>query len=154
MERFTISLDDGLAHLFDDLIAQKGYANRSEAVRDLIRGAIESDRQRQPPAGNCVAVLSYTYDHHERVLADRLTSLQHDHHDLSVASMHAHLDHRHCVEAVILQGLTANVRQFADALMAERGVHHGQLNLISLQAEFQHTHQDDEQPHVHYGPVA
>lgn len=154
MERFTISLDDTLARQFDELIAQRGYGSRSEAVRDLIRGAIEGDRQRQPPAGNCVGILSYTYDHHERLLADRLTGLQHDHHDLTVASMHSHLDHANCVESVILKGLTEDVRRFADALMAERGVHHGQLNLIALKADHPHTHTHDGKPHIHYGPAS
>jgi len=156
MERFTISLDDALAQQFDTLIAQRGYGSRSEAVRDLIRGAIEGDRQRQPPTGNCVGILSYTYDHHERLLADRLTGLQHDHHDLTVAAIHSHLDHFNCVESVILKGLTADVRQFADALMAERGVHHGQLNLIALKPDHTHTHTHshthDGQPHSHFGP--
>ena len=88
MERFTISLDDTLARQFDELIAARGYSNRSEAVRDLIRGAIEKDRQRDPPAGHCVANLSYVYNHHERELAERLMGLQHDHHAVS----YTHLD--------------------------------------------------------------
>lgn len=134
MERFTISLDEALASQFDQLIAARGYSNRSEAVRDLIRGAIESDRLRETPAGHCVANLSYVYNHHERELAERLTGLQHDHHDLTVAAMHSHLDHDNCLESVILKGATAEVRQFADALMAERGVRHGKLNLIALEA--------------------
>ena len=61
MERFTISLDESLARQFDELISARGYSNRSEAVRDLIRGAIESDRQRAAPSGYCVANLSYVY---------------------------------------------------------------------------------------------
>ena len=99
MERFTISLDEALAKQFDQLIAARGYSNRSEAVRDLIRGAIESDRQRQTPSGHCVANLSYVYNHHERELAERLTGLQHNHHDLTVAAMHSHLDHDNCLES-------------------------------------------------------
>lgn len=153
MERFTISLDESLAHEFDHLIAQRGYSNRSEAVRDLIRGAIESDRQRETPAGHCVANLSYVFDHHERELAERLTGLQHDHHDLTVAAMHSHLDHENCLESVILRGPTADVRRFADALMAERGVRHGLLNLIALRAEHHHTHDEHGEEHVHYRPA-
>ena len=140
MERFTISLDEALASQFDQLIAARGYSNRSEAVRDLIRGAIESDRLRETPAGHCVANLSYVYNHHERELAERLTGLQHDHHDLTVAAMHSHLDHDNCLESVILKGATADVRQFADALMAERGVRHGKLNLVSVEVEQRHAH--------------
>jgi len=153
MERFTISLDETLAADFDRLIANRGYSNRSEAVRDLIRAAIESDRRREPPAGYCIANLSYIYDHHERELAERLTGLQHDHHDLTVAAMHAHLDHENCLESVILRGPTAEVRQFADAMIAERGVRHGQINLIALHAEHHHAHDEHGEAHVHLRPA-
>ena len=153
MDRFTISLDEALASQFDQLIAARGYSNRSEAVRDLIRGAIESDRQRDPPAGHCVANLSYVYNHHERELAERLTGLQHDHHDLTVAAMHTHLDHENCLETVILKGATTEVRQFADALIAERGVRHGKLNVIALEAEQHHAHDEHGESHVHYRPA-
>lgn len=153
MDRFTISLDAALAREFDTLIASRGYQNRSEAVRDLIRGAIGTDRQHQPAAEQCVANLSYVYDHHERVLAQRLAGLHHEHHDLTVAAMHSHLDHENCLETVILRGPTAEVKKFADALIAESGVRHGQLNLIALQAGHHHSHGKGGQPHQHYRPV-
>jgi CopG family nickel-responsive transcriptional regulator len=153
MERFTISLDEGLARQFDALITARGYSNRSEAVRDLIRAAIEGDRQRDPPSGYCVGNLSYVFNHHQRELAERLTGLQHEHHDLTVAAMHSHLDHQNCLESVILKGPTGEVRQFADALMAESGVRHGRLNLITLEAEHHHAHDPHGAPHVHYRPA-
>ena len=153
MDRFTISLDEALADQFDALIAARGYRNRSEAVRDLIRGAIESDHHREPPTGHCVANLSYVFNHHQRDLAERLTGLQHEHHDLTVAAMHSHLDHENCLESVILKGPTAAVRQFADALMAQSGVRHGQLNVIALEAEHHHAHDAHGAPHVHYRPA-
>ncbi|MBL8432039.1 MAG: nickel-responsive transcriptional regulator NikR [Dechloromonas sp.] len=153
MERFTISLDDALAREFDELTAARGYGNRSEAVRDLIRGAIESDRRNDPPSGHRVAALSYVFNHHQRELAERLTGMQHDHHDLTVAAMHSHLDHENCLEAVILKGPATQVRRFAGALLAERGVRHGQINLIALQAEHHHAHDDQGEEHVHYRPA-
>ncbi|MCX7176477.1 MAG: nickel-responsive transcriptional regulator NikR [Proteobacteria bacterium] len=141
MERFTISLDEDLAIEFDRLIAQRGYRNRSEAVRDLLRGQLESSRLARGEARYCVANLSYVYNHHERELAERLTEIQHQHHDLTVSTLHAHLDHENCIESVILKGPTQAVRAFADALMAERGVRHGSLNLVSVAAEQgNHTH--------------
>lgn len=153
MDRFTISLDESLATQFDQLIAERGYNNRSEAVRDLIRGAIEADRQRGAPTGYCVANLSYVYNHHERELAERLNGLQHEHHDLTVASMHAHLDHENCLESVVLRGETAAVRRFAESLMAERGVRHGTVNVIALEAEHSHRHGDNGPRHQHYRPL-
>jgi CopG family nickel-responsive transcriptional regulator len=132
MERFTISLDDKLAHEFDHWIATLGYANRSEAVRDLFRAELERTRQATRQSVYCIACLSYVYNHHERDLTERLTGLQHAHHELTISSMHAHLDHDHCLETVILKGKTEAVQRFADAVCAERGVHHGKVNLISV----------------------
>jgi CopG family nickel-responsive transcriptional regulator len=135
MERFTISLDDKLAHEFDHWIADRGYANRSEAVRDLLRAELERTRQATRQSVYCIACLSYVYNHHERDLSERLTGLQHAHHELTISSMHAHLDHDHCLETVILKGQTAAVQRFADAVCAERGVHHGKVNLISVDVQ-------------------
>lgn len=141
MERFTISLNEDLAREFDRLIGDRGYRNRSEAVRDLLRGQLEESRQARGEARHCVANLSYVYNHHERELAERLTAIAHEHHDLTVSTLHAHLDHEHCLESVILRGATLAVRAFADALMAERGVRHGKLNLVSVEAEEgRHSH--------------
>jgi CopG family nickel-responsive transcriptional regulator len=145
MERITISIDTALAFEFDQLIAARGYKNRSEAVRDLVRSHLEAARGGSDDAGHCVANLSYVYNHHERDLAERLTTLQHAQHDLTVATLHAHLDHDHCLESVILRGSTSAVRAFSDALIAERGVRHGQLNLVAVEVEGQHKH-----PHEHH----
>ena len=153
MQRFTISLDEHLAEDFDQLIAERGYANRSEAVRDLLRAELERSRQSMPQGLQCVACLSYVYNHHERELGERLTTMHHAHHDLTLATMHAHLDHEHCLETVLLRGPAAQVRSLADAVRAERGVHHGQLNLISVEAHHHHRHAGEDEPHVHLRPA-
>ena len=140
VERFTISLDSELAKEFDALIAERGYGNRSEAVRDIIRAQLEAWRLKHDEAPHCVANLSYVYNHHERELAERLTAIQHDHHDLTVSTMHAHLDHENCFETTFLRGPTVAVRQFAEALMAERGVRHGKLNLVAVEVGQKHGH--------------
>lgn len=145
MERFTISLDEDLALAFDQLIRSRGYTNRSEAIRDMLRQELEHTRLARQEAPYCVASLSYVYNHRERQLAERLTEHQHHAHDLVVSTMHVHLDHDHCLESVILRGATEEVRRFADRLSAERGVRHGQLNLIPVDT-------DSVAPHVHTRP--
>ncbi len=139
MERFTISLDVDLADEFDALIRARGYQNRSEAMRDILRQHIEQQRLRAQQAPHCVANVSYVYSHHERALADRVVDLQHHYHDLTIASMHAHLDHDQCIESLLLKGPTDQVRACADRLMAERGVRHGALNLVPVDVQ-QHRH--------------
>ena len=152
MERFTISLDETLAHEFDQLIRKKGYQNRSEAVRDMLRDLLKSDRLERQEAPYCVAALSYVYNHHARDLAERLTNLQHQHHDLVLSTMHVHLDHDDCLETLMLRGATAEVSTFANALMAEPQVRHGQLNLVPVDLdEDEHTHAHRHR-HVHSSP--
>ncbi|QPK62606.1 nickel-responsive transcriptional regulator NikR [Methylomonas sp. LL1] len=148
MERFTISLSDELAADFDQWIEARGYSNRSEAVRDLLRKEVETQRLDQGQAIYSVATLSYVYNHHERNLAERLTNLQHAAHDLVVSSMHVHLDHDDCMESLFLRGLTQHIRDFADKLSAETGVRHGTLNLVPVKiVALQHDHS-----HAHFHP--
>jgi CopG family nickel-responsive transcriptional regulator len=130
MQRLTISLDDDLAAAFEDWVAARGYENRSEAFRDLLRRELGDAALQGRPHAPCVATLTYLYDHHERTVARRLTDMQHDHHELTICSTHAHLDHDHCVETVILRGPVAQVRAFAESVMAQRGVRHGNLHLV------------------------
>lgn len=134
MRRLTISLDDDLADTFERFMQQKGYQNRSEAFRDLLRGELGRDSLDHGGARHCVAALSYVYNHHERQLAGRLAQLQHDHHDVTVSTMHAHLDHDNCIETMILRGHTQDVVQFAQTLIAEKGVRHGKFSVIPMES--------------------
>ncbi len=154
MERFTISLDDPLAREFDQMIARKGYGSRSEAVRDLIRQALESQQAARYASAFSVAVVSYVYNHHEKALADRLMSAQHEHHDLVTSTLHAHLDHHDCLEAVFLQGRTSAVQQFAQQAIAQSGVRHGAINLIAAETgPGRHRHADGHGlVHTHLRP--
>lgn len=135
MRHLTISVDDDLADTFDRLVKEKGYGSRSEAFRDLLRSALGDERIREGEAKYCVGALSYVYNHHERQLARRLTSMQHDHHDVTVSTMHAHLDHDNCIETVILRGPTEAVMRFAQSVMAQSGVRHGQFHPIPIELE-------------------
>ncbi len=150
MDRFTISLSDELARDFDQWIQARGYSNRSEAVRDLLRKEVETKRLDQDQAIYSVATLSYIYNHHERNLAERLTNLQHEAHDLVISSTHVHLDHDDCLETVFLRGLTRHIRSFAERLSAETGVRHSAINLVPVKlAPLQHSHHMHTHAHFH-----
>ena len=148
MDRFTISLDKTLATAFDALIKQRGYTTRSEAVRDILRSHLQISEQKRNQKGTCVAALSYVYNHHQRELSERLASIQHAHHDLTISTMHAHLDHEECLETVMLKGAINHVREFADDIIAETGVRHGQLNLISVEFGKPHAHGGSAHRHL------
>ncbi|HEY0906131.1 MAG TPA: nickel-responsive transcriptional regulator NikR [Methylophilus sp.] len=132
MRRITISVEEALADAFDQLIAVKAYGNRSEAFRDLVRKALdeavtENAHQTQT---DCVASLSYVYNHHERQLASRVNQLQHDHHQLIITAQHVHLDHDHCMETVILRGRIAEVEACVNAISSQTGVTHAKVHVI------------------------
>ncbi|MGG5817821.1 nickel-responsive transcriptional regulator NikR [Falsiroseomonas sp. HW251] len=130
-QRVTVTLDDDTAGALDAFMARRGYANRSEAMRDLIHGGLaRAAEEAGDPPGDCVAVVSFAYDHDERELGRRLLDTQHAHHEIGVATLHAHLDAHHCVEVALLRGPAREVRPFAEALIAERGVRLGRLNLM------------------------
>ena len=109
---------------FDALCAVKGYSNRSEAIRDLIRKALVAEEWQQAD-GQGAGTLTLVYDHHKNDLARRLTQMQHDEHDIIIATLHVHLDHHNCLEVLILKGEAARVRALADKLISCKGVKHG-----------------------------
>jgi CopG family transcriptional regulator, nickel-responsive regulator len=153
MERITISLDEALAREFDRFIKQRGYRNRSEAVRDLLRLKLESERLEGARQGHCVGTLTYVYNHEERELARRLTTVQHEHHDLAISTLHVHLDHDNCLETVVVQGPTRQVRAFAEEVIARPGVRHGELYLIPVEVrESAHAHGQGKSRHRHSSP--
>lgn len=124
--RFGISMDQRLLEQFDELITRKGYQNRSEAIRDLIRNALVEDQWTKTDE-ETVGTVTLVYDHHTRDLADKLTEQQHDHHDLIISALHAHLDHHNCLEVVVVKGRADEVRHMADTLIGTKGVKHGKL---------------------------
>lgn len=130
MQRVTITLDDDLMDELDKLIEERGYQNRSEAIRDLARAGLGQAARTSDSRQPCFGVLSYVYDHASRDLARRLTSTFHNHHDLTVASMHVHLDPDNCLEIGILKGPTSEVQHFAEHVIAERSVRHGALQIV------------------------
>lgn len=132
MRRLTISVDDDLADAFDQLVASKGYLNRSEAFRDLVRRELGDATLETGKANWCVATVSYIYDHHERQLTSRLVQMQHDHHDVAIASQHVHLDHNNCLETVILRGRLDEVRACADGMVSQTGVRNGNVHLVPI----------------------
>ena len=156
MQRFTISLDDALAVKFDSLIAAKGYSNRSEAVRDLIRSQIDDASLAPSEALWCAATVNYVYDHHDKTVVERVLSLQHEHHDLVITSLHTHLDHHDCLETVVMRGPAKAVHGFSQTLIALRGVRHGSVHMVPLDVDrpkATHSHGHSGQ-HVHLKPLS
>jgi CopG family nickel-responsive transcriptional regulator len=130
LSRIGVAIDSDLLEQFDSFINHQGYANRSEAFRDLIRDRLVSAAIESPEA-QVVGTITLIYDHHSRLLPDKLMELQHDHHDLIIATTHAHLDHHTCLEVVVVKGESKRVRNLADLMISTKGVQHGRLVMSS-----------------------
>lgn len=132
--RFGVSIDERLLKQFDTLIDEKGYVNRSEAIRDLIRDMIVSEDTADPEADS-IGTLTLVYSHEVRELSDKLNDIQHHYHHNIVSSTHIHLDEHNCLEVLILRGKAATVKSIADKLLAIKNVRHGKLTITSSQTE-------------------
>lgn len=126
LSRIGIALDAALLRRFDRLNAKRGYTNRSEAFRDLIRDRLVQERTAAPNAV-VVGTVTLIYDHHAHGISEKLTEVQHQHHELVVSTSHAHLDRGSCLEVLIVHGQAALVQHFADLLIGLKGVQHGRL---------------------------
>jgi len=125
--RFGVSLGKDLLDRFDALVAERRYASRSEAFRDLIRGALVEEEWRK--GGEVAGAITLIYDHRKRDLVNRLTEIQHEAHGLIVSTQHIHLDHDNCLEIIAVRGRAAAVSRLADALRSVKGVLRGTVSL-------------------------
>ncbi len=134
LSRIGVAIDSDLLAKFDELIANRGYTNRSEAFRDLIRDELV-EKAWEGPESPVVGTVTLVYDHHVRLLSDKLTDLQHDHYNLILSTMHVHLDHDNCLEVLVVKGRSKEVKKIADALISTKGVKHGRLTITASGAE-------------------
>lgn len=127
LERFGVSIESGLLARFDGLLGEKGYASRSEALRDLIRSWLNDTVAEADADRVAMGTLTLFYDHTQREVTERLTDLGHAHHHLVLTTLHFHVDHDHCLEVLALKGPVHELRSFADAAIAMKGIEHGEL---------------------------
>jgi CopG family nickel-responsive transcriptional regulator len=135
LSRIGVAIDTGLLEKFDGLIAERGYTNRSEAFRDLIRDELVR-KDAESPASKVIGTVTLVYDHHVRLLQEKLTAIQHDRHHSILSTLHVHLDHDNCLEVLVVRGRSAEVRKVADALISTKGVKHGRLVITTSGAGF------------------
>jgi CopG family nickel-responsive transcriptional regulator len=130
LERFGVSMDANLLEKFDSLVEERGYASRSEAVRDLVREELVR-QEWEDEATEVVGTITMVYNHHVRGLSDVLLDEQHDHHEVIRSTMHIHLDKHNCLEVLVVCGTPQELRKLANKLISTRGVKHGELTMTS-----------------------
>ena len=134
LSRIGVAIDSDLLEKFDELIGQRGYTNRSEAFRDLIRDELV-EKTWESPESHVVGTVTLVYDHHVRLLNEKLTGIQHDYHHAILSTLHVHLDHDNCLEVLVVRGRSSIVRKVADVLISTKGVKHGRLTITTTGAE-------------------
>jgi CopG family nickel-responsive transcriptional regulator len=130
LARIGIAIAEDLLEKFDELIERRGYTNRSEAFRDLVRNELVNEISASP-ASEVFGTVTLVYDHHVRMLLDKLNDIQHEYHSAIMSSLHVHLDHDNCLEVVLVRGKSALVQKLADSLIATKGVKHGRFTLTT-----------------------
>ncbi len=128
--RFGISMHEDLLQKFDGIVARKGYSNRSEAIRDLIRDELV-EKEWETEGEEVAGTITLVYDHHSKGLSHMLLEQQHEYHDLIMTSTHVHLDHHNCLEVLIIKGRAAEAKKVAEKLISIKGVKHGKLTFAS-----------------------
>jgi CopG family transcriptional regulator, nickel-responsive regulator len=128
--RFGVSMEDNLLKQFDKLINRKGYTNRSEAVRDLVREKLVEESVHETK-GEVFGALVFIYDHHKRELEKELSNLQHEYYKNIIATTHVHVDHDHCLEVILLRGNSEAVKHIANKILSFKGVKNGKLTLTT-----------------------
>ncbi len=145
--RFGVSIETALVEAFDTLSKEKGFANRSDALRQCMRNALQEEANTNPDA-NVSGVLSVIYDHHNSDLSKKLTGLQHEVHEIVMTSLHVHLDLHHCLEVMILKGRNCKVQELADKLSTARGVLKANLAITSIDTLANSCHTHDKHCHT------
>lgn len=133
LARIGVAIDSDLLEKFDKLIGERGYTNRSEAFRDIIRDELVRKSWESDDA-DVVGTVTLVYDHHVRMLSEKLNDLQHDHHKNILSTIHVHLDHNNCLEVLIVKGKAKDVQKISDALISTKGVKHGRLTVTTTGA--------------------
>jgi CopG family nickel-responsive transcriptional regulator len=132
--RFGVSADIRLLSKFDSMIAEKGYANRSEAIRDLIRvQLVEFDWSKDKK--DMVGTITLVYNHEVREVTEKLTELQHHNHANIISSLHVHLDGHNCLEVLVVKGTSEKIKAISDKLTGTKGVKHGKLSMSTTGKE-------------------
>ncbi len=129
LERFSISIEQELLKAFDRFLKKHGYNNRSEGVRDLVRKVLVGQEWRENE--EVVGVISLVFNHHQRLLQEKITGIQHGFHHMISSTTHVHLDHHNCLEVVVARGPAGKIQALVNQLAALRGVKNCSLSAAS-----------------------
>lgn len=150
--RFSVAMPEDLMEELDSYTERRGLAkNRSEVIRDLVRGALVEE-QVEDPESEIFGTLTMVFNHHSNDLRDKLDAIQHEHVSEIVSTVHVHLDEENCLEVVLMRGNSRVIRSISDALLGTKGVMHGKLVVTTTgthEHHHAHGHGHDHEHHHH-----
>lgn len=129
--RFGVSMEQSLINKFDNYLLKRGYYNRSEAIRDLVRELLAKEKVEVKNAV-VFGIVSFIYEHHQRELEEKITGYQHENYKSIVSTTHIHIDHENCLEVIIMKDKAKKIKAIADEIFALKGVKSGQISFVSL----------------------
>ncbi len=127
--RFGVSIEQDLLENFDRLTGERGYATRSEALRDLIRESLVEQKIQVETTTHVLGSLTLVYDHHASNLVQEMGEIQHKFHSLVLSVMHLHVSHDDCMEVIALRGKVGEIVKLSNGLLSLKGIKHGKLFL-------------------------
>jgi CopG family transcriptional regulator, nickel-responsive regulator len=133
--RFSISMREDLVAQLDAMTKARGFANRSQAIAEMVRSQLV-EHQGQKSSAEIAGTVTLVYDHHQRNVQSMLTHIQHDYGELIISAMHVHLNHHNCLEVLAVRGAAKSIKLMADKLIAAKGVKHGKLTVTATGEEF------------------
>lgn len=132
LKRFGVSMESSLLRKFDHYVKQKGYENRSEAVRDLVRDVLIQQLWEYDERVVAGSILLF-YNHHQRNLLEEMTKIQHNMHDLILATTHFHINHDNCLEIIVVKGKVQDIDQLCQKLLTLKGVDYGKFTIAPVE---------------------
>lgn len=128
LARISISLPQHLLDGLDQMVGDRGFESRSQAICDMISHQINEYRANQGTEV-MTGTVNLVYNHATPGLQKKLHDLQFEYIDEVISSLNVNLTHTNTLSIILVQGPADRLNQIADKMITLRGVVYGRLLL-------------------------
>jgi len=128
----SISLTSELLNKLEEVIGERGYSSRSEAIREAIRDYLSDYELSRFRKGKVTATITVISQHERHDVDERLMRLRHEHNEIVSGDMHIHLGRAYCLEIFITEGDAEDVLNFIGRIRALRGVQQVKYTMVPI----------------------